>query len=230
MDPPECARCFPLASTDHDHNVGQFIALVASCSPILLNPRPRVRLRPEIKCGHAPAISADPGCYAKRAGRYIVPSTSSGTRNARSDNRPLRTTPMGPRPQWIHDSSLVNRRWAAILLLSHRDPSLDKDLVDSLRDASGTMLSPGGEPIPESELHDLRLTIMDAVIVNGTGIPEDLAFSLFPRYPAQVVILLLRSNQSVETCVRLLNSALADEVWLVAASCLSATSCPEITP
>jgi hypothetical protein len=35
--------------------------------------------------------------------------------------------------QWIHDSSLVNRRWAAILLRSHRDPSLDQDLVDSLQ-------------------------------------------------------------------------------------------------
>ena len=173
-----------------------------------------------------PILAATLNAQADTPYRVPVPAPEAPDQIIARYEQPLR----GLARQWIHDSSLVNRRWAAILLLSHRDPSLDKDLVDSLRDASGTMLSPGGEPIPESELHDLRLTIMDAVIVNGTGIPEDLAFSLFPRYPAQVVILLLRSNQSVETCVRLLNSALADDVWLVAASCLSATSCPEITP
>lgn len=126
--------------------------------------------------------------------------------------------------QWIRDPLPLHRAWAAKFSSRVSDPSLDAELIGVLGDVKqlqGIQALTTNDGFGFDE-HRARLAVLDALIQRATIIPDEVGLALLPGYPAEAMILLYgRRCPSLATSIEIMRTAIADEVWLVAAGCLA---------
>ena len=123
--------------------------------------------------------------------------------------------------QWIHDVDPKRQAWAAYLIGRDRRTELLPLLLDRV-----AQYHDFGPPIsPQDFDQTAAMSVMlDTLIQLDAKVPGRHAMDLFPRFPAQALILLSYSAvENREILLSLMDQAKSDQVWLGAGNLLAST-------
>jgi hypothetical protein len=126
--------------------------------------------------------------------------------------------------RWINDTIPQKQARGAILSIRVSENELpNAELISALGNPHSLAdIGSTGRHAETADEHRVYLAVLEALIERGGTIPDELGLVLFPQYPAQAMILLYRRGcPKPATSIQLMRTAIADEVWLIAAECLA---------
>jgi hypothetical protein len=127
--------------------------------------------------------------------------------------------------QWLRDARPLYRAWAADIIRRDHLDSLTPQLIDAIGNLDSWPAA--GEDVNDEDR--ARFAILDALIELQADVHKSTVLALFSRYPAQALILALRSKSwSVEDAFDLLALAKANEYWLAIVNWLTTGTKPGV--
>ncbi len=121
--------------------------------------------------------------------------------------------------EWMHDQDPRHRAWAAYWAGKYGITALIPELVQNLSSYSlGN--APLLYPLPEEDA--AIQSVADALIRLNAAVPATATMNLYPKFPAQAVILLARTeNLDPTSLLRIFDDSKITTVWLAAANLLA---------
>lgn len=121
--------------------------------------------------------------------------------------------------EWLRSDDSVHVAWGAWLARHDEHQDLIPALLRKVED-----YQPLGEPPPEErerDRHDATLVVLDALIGLHAAVAPTEARKLYPEFPAQSVILLVRSPRDAQSALlEVFDNATANWTWLAAGNVL----------
>jgi hypothetical protein len=121
--------------------------------------------------------------------------------------------------QWLSSADPVRVAWGAWLARADHIRSLTPMLVQQVD--SYQAHDEYSAALPEDDRHDALLVVLDALITLDAIVPADEAHKLYPEFPAQSLILLLRSRNNTSALLDIFQKAKANWNWLAAGNALA---------
>ncbi|MCU1284154.1 MAG: hypothetical protein JWO13_504 [Acidobacteriales bacterium] len=123
--------------------------------------------------------------------------------------------------EWVNSQDPVRLAWGAWLARRDTQRTLLPELVRKLSE-----YSPQDPSVLDRDRHDAMLAVLDAIIEMQAAVSTEDARKLYPEFPAQAVILLVRSPHSQSALLQIFNEAKANWTWLAAGNVLAKSRPP----